>query len=175
MIRLRGRLNSGQDLNFHLETRVLRTLQWSVSILDHLLSPAHVRTALYVLQQFLLGPLILPSQAFIIFFPHGVSDPWVERCSHKTLLVIFYHVSGCFRQPPFSCSLLLKYINAWCHRSWLIKLPLWVTAARLRGNWHPELRAGFLKRQISYVTWCQGLILAPKTRGHRRDDASVLA
>lgn len=53
----------------------------------------------------------------------------------------FYHFSCCFRQSLFSCSLLLKYINAWCHSLWLIKLPLWVTAVWLGGKWHPKLQA----------------------------------
>lgn len=66
--------------------------------------------------------------------------PWVEFVLTKPCW-LFYHFSGCFRPPLFSCSLLLKYINAWCHSLWLIKLPLWVTAVWLGGKWHPELQA----------------------------------
>lgn len=61
-------------------------------------------------------------------------------CSQNTV-DYFYHFSGCFSQPPFSCSLLLKYIIARCHGWWLINLPLWVTAASLGGKWHCELQA----------------------------------
>lgn len=104
-------------------------------------SPAQVCPALYVLTAALLGS---PDFAFPnLHHFHSFQNLWSvsgASCSQNTA-GYFYHFSGCFRQSLFSCSLLLKYINAWCHSLWLIKLPLWVTAVWLGGKWHPKLQA----------------------------------
>lgn len=122
IIRLQGRQNNGKYLNFHLQTSVLQTFQWSLNILDHLQLLVAWHCTSYNSFSWVLWFYHLKPSSFSSLAESLICE--LEPCVHKTLLVIFTTLVAASDNRRFPCSLLLKYINAWCHSLWLIKLPL---------------------------------------------------
>lgn len=172
IIRLQGRQNNGKYLNFHLQTSVLQTFQWSLNILDHLQLLVAWHCTSYNSFSWVLWFYHLKPSSFSSLAESLICE--LEPCVHKTLLVIFTTLVAASDNRRFPCSLLLKYINAWCHSLWLIKLPLWATAVWLRGNWHPELQAG--SGQAGFLCdLMPGIDSGSAERGdHKRDGARSL-
>lgn len=159
------------DLIFSWAVNLPRTIYLTSFILTH--------SRLIFLQHFIFHSnfpslilWLLSPETCVIFIPYRITDLWVERCVHKILLIIL-PLQWSFQTTTFFCSWLLKYISAWCHGLQLIKLPLEWLQPGLVGSGIVSCRLT-LKRQVLDVPWCQGLILALQTGGHR-DDASIPA
>lgn len=135
-----------------------RTTQWATRTVtyDHLVFIQPFVSSGFPLWAYTLCPL-KPSCCPPLLDNHRSARG--ALCSHNTV-GFFYHSNGCFRQLPFSCSLLLEYIIAWCHGFWLIKLPVWVSAAWLVGRDAVGCRQA-LRWQVFDMPGCWGSISAP--------------